>query len=229
MKRGFTLIELLVVISVIALLMAILLPALSRAREQAKLIAVNAELRQIGMALEMYMDDNNRKHPPTRTDCSMGWEDHQLPPELVEGEYLPAPKSDSGMSAGMEDRFNRGHTYKYWAVGELYQNNQYTEDKPSRLWVPYGFPGRESNDGQWQTDPARSPVTWVIFSQGPNFEWWPMKQDRYPVPKKTWYSPKTRKGIIVRVLLKKGKHIGSFEGTENQPTEHDADWSEGSH
>jgi prepilin-type N-terminal cleavage/methylation domain-containing protein len=211
MKRGFTLIELLVVIAVIALLLAIFIPALARAREQAKVVAVNAELRQIAMALEMYMDNNDRRHPPTRTDCSLGWEDHQLPPELVEGEYLPAPKPDSGMSVGMEDRFNRDNTYKYWAVGELYQNGQFIQDKPSRLWVPYGFPHRDSIDGQWETDPATSPVTWVIFSHGPRFEWWPMKQAKYPVPPKTWYNPKAKKGVIVRMRLKKGKHIGSFE------------------
>jgi prepilin-type N-terminal cleavage/methylation domain-containing protein len=211
MRHGFTLIELLIVIAVIALLMGIMLPVISRAREQAKVLAVNAELRQIAMAIEMYTDDNGRKHPPTRTDCSMGWEDHQLPPELVQGGYLPAPAPGSGMSVGMEDRFNRKNTYKYWAVGDLYQNNQFVEDKTSRLWVPDGFPVRDSNEGQWHKDRARSPVTWVIFSHGPRFEWWPMKQARYPVPKKTWYDSKTRKGIIVRMRLRKGKQIGSFE------------------
>ncbi len=192
-------------------MLAILLPSISRAREQTKVVVVGAELRQISLALEMYMDDNNRKHPPTRTDCSMGWEDRQLPPELVQGGYLPAPESGSGMSAGMEDRFNRGHTYKYWAVGELYQNNQYTEDKPSRLWVPYGFPEKDSDEGQWQTNPAKSPVTWVIFSHGPKFDWWTMKQAKYPVPTRTWYDPKTHKGVIVRMRLKSGLQIGSFE------------------
>jgi prepilin-type N-terminal cleavage/methylation domain-containing protein len=211
MKRGFTLIELLVVISIIALLLAILTPAMTRAREQAKVVVVNAELRQVGLALEVYMGENAGKHPPTRTDCSMGWEDHQLPPELVEKGYLPAPKSDSGMSAGMEDRFNHGNTYKYWAVGELYQNNQYIEDKLSRLWVPHAFPSNDCNDGQWETDPRTSPVTWVIFSHGPRFDWWQMKQAKYPVPKKTWYNPQYRSGVIVRMRLKKGYHIGSFE------------------
>lgn len=212
MRHAFTLIEVLVVVAIIALLTAILMPAMSLAREQAKIVAVNAELKQIGLALEMYMMDNDNSHPPTRKDCSMGWEDLVLPPELTEGKYLPPPDSRTGMSVGMEDRYNPGQTYKYCAVGELVQNGRPAKDKPSRLWVPDGFPNRDSTtEGRWYKSPKQSPVTWVIFSQGPDFDWWTMKQANYPVPKKTWYSPQTRSGVITRMRLRQGRHIGSFE------------------
>jgi prepilin-type N-terminal cleavage/methylation domain-containing protein/prepilin-type processing-associated H-X9-DG protein len=58
-RRAFTLIELLVVVAVIALLMAILLPALGRARERAKTVRCLANLRAIGQGLVVYQDAND--------------------------------------------------------------------------------------------------------------------------------------------------------------------------
>jgi prepilin-type N-terminal cleavage/methylation domain-containing protein len=62
-KAGFTLIELLVVIAIIALLMAILLPSLSRARESAKRIVCSGQVKQVGVAVLAYASDYVNRMP----------------------------------------------------------------------------------------------------------------------------------------------------------------------
>jgi len=62
-KKGFTLIELLVVIAIIAILAAMLLPALARAREQARRSVCISNLKQIGLAIKMYAQDYKEYYP----------------------------------------------------------------------------------------------------------------------------------------------------------------------
>lgn len=62
-EKGFTLIELLVVIAIIALLLSIIMPALNKAKTYAQEVICKNNIRQYGLATEMYCNENNDKLP----------------------------------------------------------------------------------------------------------------------------------------------------------------------
>jgi len=72
-KKGFTLIELLVVIAIIALLLAIILPAMRKVKEKVKETMCKSNLRNIGVAMLMYLDDHKRTLPDTKSANQFLW------------------------------------------------------------------------------------------------------------------------------------------------------------
>src|SRR5687768_6606342 len=80
--RAFTLVELLVVIGIIALLIAILLPVLGRARDSANAAKCSANLRQLGIAIILYAQPGGYL-PPSEAPLSPQWEYTKWPSILV--------------------------------------------------------------------------------------------------------------------------------------------------
>lgn len=70
-RKGFTLVELLIVIAILAILAALLFPAFAKAREKARQATCTSNLKQLGMAMEMYLQDYDESFPYQRTPCWM--------------------------------------------------------------------------------------------------------------------------------------------------------------
>jgi len=108
-RRGFTLIELLVVIAIIALLMAILMPALGRARKQARRVVCSAHMKQLCTSVSLFANDMDGKIPPLREAPSGAWEHVQ--------------------SQNHWARWFRTDSNIYWNLGLLWKNEYIKEGK----------------------------------------------------------------------------------------------------
>lgn len=205
---AFTLVELMVVIAIIAMLGGLLLPVLGRAKEKAKVAKVHAELYGIGVALQMYADDNGGNVPPVRVNCNSDLWEHwcQLPVELAAMKYLPRGV-EAGCEAKLEDPFHRGYTYKYAAPGPQLLNGQPAGNYA--LWVPTNFPSLSGTSGRYYSDPKTSPVKWVIWSLGPKPQSSKSLSPYAPMSSDTWYKRIGDSGVIVRFATREGLQLKS--------------------
>lgn len=110
-RRGFTLIELLVVIAIIAILAAILFPVFARAREKARQTSCLSNVKQFGLAVEMYLSDYDERYPVRElqtVDGPGGLTDYGIfYPYMKNADMLHCPSDTRAIGYGFTCRFHR--------------------------------------------------------------------------------------------------------------------------
>ena len=187
-RNGFTLIELLVVLATLALLAAMLLPALAQTRQNSQVIECQANQRQLAVAWMMYARDNNDKLVPVGSlayqPASFGenpLNDVNLQPGGILAQFCPGNLQSSVMTAG--------HYYTNWIKAGLiypYIQNIAVYKCPADLsMVPYNFPA---------TFPRPSERTYSVNCYVGGMQWWDPNYKLYrklsdmnrPGPAHTW-------------------------------------------
>jgi len=194
-RSGFTLIELLVVISVIALLLALLLPALGKARAQAKRVSCSSRLREQSFALIYYTEDNDNKVMGVGGPSKPYWF-HLIAPFLGDKRYKKDPQAaykgvmqvlicPSVRERADGENLQRGTAVRSWSfwwggVGESYAEGSYTINS----WLqPTGYYQVERSDANYgnyfqKYADARSNVP--LFGDGMWVDAWPRTSDPPP-------------------------------------------------
>ena len=128
-KTAFTLIELLVVVSIIALLVSILLPALSQARAQAKKVMCRSNLHQMSIAMVAYALDHDDQFPTTSTvgsGCWNSWGTYGVVNDLGAGNWNPVGWGllwEAGYAQNWELYYCPGRKRNEWPAWNIFNRS----------------------------------------------------------------------------------------------------------
>jgi prepilin-type N-terminal cleavage/methylation domain-containing protein len=160
-NRGFTLVELLVVISIIALLLAVLIPAMSKAKRLAQRTVCMTHVQQLIMAGMVYSQNNDGKFPhqyadsktnhrliknplaPTVADAEDSWIRHIFP-YVKKLEHFRCPANNGNNAEDTSYPPNDGNDFSYTCNGVVAHFSGVGLKRPSKMIVYYDDPGRSN-------------------------------------------------------------------------------------
>lgn len=212
-KRAFTLVELLCVLSIIALLVALLLPALNKSRSQATVAVCKSYLHGYGMAGQMYLDENNGHFPNkveewlyTKASDSEAhpigcrWHDWRM---ADEGDIMiEFPEYQGLMWAYINpSRLGPCPTFRRYAELRGCENpnhNDALDIKPQLSYSINGYLGTEAVGGVLREDQVRDPSSVFYFAEENS---WSLRPD-HPLFPATWLDePLSTKALDDTVLM----------------------------
>ncbi len=126
-RKGFTLIELLVVIAIIAILAAMLLPALSKAREKARQASCISNLKQLGVVFMMYVTDYSEYFPPYG-DGVRTWPEIFAKVDYINAaraKFLVCPSLPMSRYGSSNWQYEAAYGYNYHDIGSSYNSARY--------------------------------------------------------------------------------------------------------
>lgn len=167
--KGFTLIELLVVIAIIALLLAILMPSLSRVRAQARAVACMSNIKQWSYCWHMYLDESEGKFP-SGAGASGDWPAMLRPYYKDRGALTLCPSATKPYDEGGEVPFG---AWRWQPEGGGWTN---FKDKPGLDYGSYGmneFLGDRPGDEYWRHREQKKANNIPMFFDCVVWDTWP--------------------------------------------------------